>query len=132
MTMVKPAALTQLLSNANTGGVLGSLLLNPEGSLLAFSGPADRDARVTASLASNVWAGYCPASPDRPPDRTSEQPSLRAVLLQCEEGRVCVAPCGPLLVCVYSDTSVGFGLLKAKTLALAQALATPLQRVACA
>jgi len=132
--MLKPSALTHMISQANTAGVKGSLLLNSEGSLLAFSGPADRDARVTASIASNVWASYSklgmryrapsPLAPLSPEDK------LECVILNCKEGRVCVVPVAGLLLCLYCDTTVGFGMLKAKTLALAASLEQPLLQVA--
>ncbi|XP_018014741.1 ragulator complex protein LAMTOR2 homolog [Hyalella azteca] len=88
MAMLKPAALTQLLNEANTGGVYGALLLNMDGALLAFSGPADRDARVTAAISSNIWAAYSklgatgraqsPLAPATPEQR------LLTVLLDCQ------------------------------------------------
>lgn len=134
MTMLKPAALTHILCETNTGGVLGALLLNTEGALLAFSGPADRDARVTAAISSNIWAAYskrvAAGRPHSPVAPAVPEQRLMAVLMDCEEGRVCVLQVAGLLLCVYASAEVGFGMLRLKAKAIADCLEQPLIQVA--
>jgi hypothetical protein len=54
-TMLRPSALKSLLGQANSGGVHSTFLLNREGSLVAYAGLEDTEARVDGAIAASIW-----------------------------------------------------------------------------
>ncbi|KAL6073135.1 Ragulator complex protein lamtor2 [Balamuthia mandrillaris] len=119
-TMLRAKVLPNILAQANTNGVKGTLLMNEEGSLLAMSGQSGDEVTVSA-IVSNIWAQYQRAR--------GEDSDLEYILMDCEQGRVVVTKVSTLLLCIYSDSTAQFGMLKQKAQTLREYLREPLQQV---
>merc|ERR1711939_930572 len=117
INMLRAKVLPQILAQANTNGVQGTILLNEEGSLLASTGAGDHV--VVAAIASNVWAQY----------QKLGNEDLEYMLFDCEQGRVVMTKVSTHLLCLYSDKSAEFGMLKRKAQVLREYLQEPLQQV---
>lgn len=123
--MLNPQDLTQVLSQANTGGVQSTLLVNNEGSLVAFSGYGDTNVSVKAAITSSIWSAY-----ERNGGNALNNESLDSMILECEQGRVAMAKVSSLILCVFAGKEVSFGMLKAKADAVRQYLTEPLRNLA--
>ena len=57
-------------------------LINQEGSLLSYAGSEDRDAKVTAAIASSIWAAY-----EKNGKMAFHNDELKVIFMDCE---VCI------------------------------------------
>lgn len=125
MNMLNPQDLTQVLSQANTGGVQSTLLVNNEGSVVAFSGYGDTNVSVKAAITSSIWSAY-----EKNGGNALNNESLDSMILECEQGRVAMAKVSSLILCVFAGKEVSLGMLKAKADAVREYLREPLRNLA--
>ncbi|RHZ79565.1 hypothetical protein Glove_144g77 [Diversispora epigaea] len=124
--MLKPKTISLVLKQATTGGVKATLLLNSEGSPLAFISDSDREARVYAAIASNIWNTI-----ERNGKSVMNGNALKFLLVGCEEGNVVITTVNNnMFLCLVAKPEVELGMLKAKIDALTKHLEEPFQQAA--
>ena len=117
--LLAPAALPKVLGEAMVPGVKVVALLNRSGLLLGCSGDATSAASI-AAIASALWLGH---------EKSDGHGNLACLLLECERGRLAIKAVGSFILACCSDSTVPFGLLKAKVLALHNHLREPLSQL---
>ena len=141
--MLKPRALTSVLAQANTDGILSTFLFKQDGTLLGYSSIDQgrraqpklspdllfnfsdcSDPRVVSAISSKIWNLY-----EKSGRACLNEDKLELLLLDCEDGHVGVVPVNSSLLCLYGDKSVGFGMIKSKSDALVKFLEEPLSQV---
>jgi len=118
--MLDPKALPQVLDEAISPGVKVVTLMNRSGLQLGSAGDA-QSAMVISAIASNLWQCH---------EKCEGSGSLSCLLVECEEGRLAVAAVSSFVLSCCADSTMPFGLLKAKVEALQSSLQPSLSRLA--
>jgi predicted regulator of Ras-like GTPase activity (Roadblock/LC7/MglB family) len=102
-------------------------LFNREGTLLAYSGYGDRDARMGAAIASNIWLTY-----ETQGKIAFNEDSMQCFMMEGKSGDLIVRRVSNLLLCMLTNKQVTLGSLKNKLDTVAQFLEEPLNTLASA
>ena len=118
--LLQPAVLPSALGEAMVPGVHVVALLNRSGLLLGCAGDAAQAAPL-AAIASALWIAH---------EKCDAHGHLDCLLLECERGRLALKAIGSFLLVICSDSTVEFGMLKAKANALSTYLVGSLNQIA--
>ncbi|KAI8333648.1 ragulator complex protein LAMTOR2-like protein [Chlamydoabsidia padenii] len=128
--MLKPKVISQVLRQSTHKGVKASLLMTQDGSLLSFATDNDKNVKIYAAIAANIWSTYQKQTVTETFLDGGESAPPKFLLLDCEEGSAFITSVGTMLLCLVAEKSVPLGILKAKAEALQAHLEEPLLRVA--
>eukprot|EP00002_Diphylleia_rotans_P002035 TRINITY_DN1123_c0_g2_i1.p1 TRINITY_DN1123_c0_g2~~TRINITY_DN1123_c0_g2_i1.p1 ORF type:complete len:123 (-),score=28.08 TRINITY_DN1123_c0_g2_i1:165-533(-) len=106
--MLRAKVLPQLLEQLNTSGVQTSVLLTEEGSLLGYAGDKKQSV-VIAAIAANIFKTYENANAKH------SDGNAPILLIDCEQGKLSVTRASKMILCILSEPSVEFGVLRQKT-----------------
>ena len=115
--LLSPKNLPLVLGDVVSPGIKVVTLINRSGMLIGCAGDMASAAPVSA-IVSNLWQSH---------EKCEGQGSLNCLLLECEEGRLAIKAVGSFILACCSDTSIEFGLLKAKVTSLHDHLLPSLQ-----
>lgn len=147
--MLRPAALTSVLGQANTGGVRCTILFDRDGNSISSAGEwPNSDSDICAAVAANIWLTLERARRVHPHQiqvvgkgnavggsNSSGQLTAAAFLeftvLEFDSGLLGVARIQDteFMITCLADTSCEFGMMKKKVLAVADYLREPLKSV---
>jgi len=143
--MLRPAGLTSVLGQANTGGVRCTILFDRDGNSISSAGDwPSSDQDICAAVAANIWLTLERASRVNPNQlqatsgggKTTGQvvgPGfLQFTVLEFDNGLLGVARVEgtEFMITCLADSTCEFGMMKRKVLAVADYLKEPLKCVA--
>ncbi|KAI6237482.1 hypothetical protein M3Y95_00269800 [Aphelenchoides besseyi] len=118
--MLKTRAVERFIGQAVSHGVLGVILFNKEGQIVAQNGHGF-NANVYASLISNLWETF---------DRQGVRDRLREIEVRGEQAFLVAMPVSNMLLAIIADAEAPSALCKQKLNELALHLHEPLGVIA--
>ncbi|KAL7677774.1 hypothetical protein ACOME3_004011 [Neoechinorhynchus agilis] len=107
--MFSQRALTATLERTNTSHIKSTILINEEGSILAYAGESENEAKLVAAIASNSWE-----SSSRNGGSFLNQ-DLEFMIVGCDYGQLFMTKVNPsVLLCLCADDMAPIGIVKRK------------------
>ena len=132
--MLQVKSLVSSLNQATTNGVRDAMLIHPDGSIVVMADPSattgvappkhgkeDSERILLAAVVSNVWQTYAAAA--------SQPTDLNCILVDLEQCRVAITGVSGLILCLSSEKTVEYGMLRMKAMGLKQFLREPIAAV---
>jgi len=114
--MLKTKAVERFIGQAVHNGVLGIILFNKEGQIVAQSGHGF-NSNVYAALISSLWETF---------DRQGNRDRLREVEIRGENANILASRVANMVIAMISEPTVPFAICKAKLSQLVNHLTEPL------
>ncbi|KAI0978611.1 hypothetical protein GJ496_005173 [Pomphorhynchus laevis] len=108
--MIKQNALKLFLESVNTGGIIGTILVNSGGSPLTFVGCDEDEAKLLSAIINNMWSVYGQCG------KSLFDETQQISMFDCDNGRLIVRSIvsGKLLLCLKAQKNANLGMLKLK------------------
>ena len=119
MAVLLARAIPDVLEESMAPGFVAITLVNRSGLLLGCAGDSNRVGAIGA-IVSNMWQCH---------EKCDGAGALGCLLVEYEEGRLAVQAVGSFVLACCADSSVQFGLLKAKAAALHEVLHQPMSQL---
>ncbi len=119
VSLLSPKSLPDVLGEVLGPGMRVVALINRSGLLIGCAGDT-ANAPSIGAIVSSLWQMH---------ERCDGHGELGCLLWECETGRLAVKSVGSFVLACCSDSTVPFGLLKAKTVKLHEFLAPSLSQI---
>lgn len=117
--MIKPRALSEVLSSVCQKGIIAAIISSTEGALLGHAGGSENEAHIHSAILGSIWSAY------------EKQGHIgKSILVETEDNSIFTIKITPTLTLgLIANTSVSLGILRHTGIALKEFLEGPLQQL---
>ncbi|KAJ3324949.1 hypothetical protein HDV06_005537 [Boothiomyces sp. JEL0866] len=114
--LLSASGIRQTLADALEDGMQSAFISDKDGRLVSYYGGELSEIKVLSALLDNAWFAYMKHGT---PNVTTNRKSLNSLIINNEEGNVCVVRVGTFLVGILANVEVELGILNNRANSLA-------------